>query len=38
VRELVAPLADDRPLGIEVERLAREALESGELLLRVSGS
>jgi histidine ammonia-lyase len=38
VRELVAPLADDRPLGVDVERLAREALESGELLLRVSGS
>ena len=38
VRELVAPLDDDRPLGIEVERLAREALASGELLARVSGS
>lgn len=38
VRELVEPLLEDRPLGIEVERLAREALENGELLARVSRS
>ncbi|MGO9819536.1 MAG: HAL/PAL/TAL family ammonia-lyase [Solirubrobacteraceae bacterium] len=36
VREHVDPLIEDRPLGIEVERLAREALETGELLARVS--
>ena len=36
VRELVEPLDEDRPLGIDVERLAREALASGELLARVS--
>jgi histidine ammonia-lyase len=35
VRESVAPLDDDRPLGIEVERLATEALATGELLARV---
>ena len=35
VREVVAPVADDRPLGPEVERLAREALINGELLARV---
>lgn len=35
VRELVTALDDDRPLGIEVERLAREALSTGELLARV---
>ncbi len=38
VREFVEPLVDDRPLGIEVERLAREALATGELLARVSRS
>ena len=36
VRELVEPLDEDRPLGIDVERLAREALATGELLARVS--
>ena len=35
VRELVAPVVDDRPLGPDVELLAREALTSGELLARV---
>jgi histidine ammonia-lyase len=38
VRELVAPLADDRPLGVDVERVARKALASGVLLARVGGS
>jgi histidine ammonia-lyase len=32
VREWVAPLDDDRPLGLEVQRLATGALASGELL------
>ena len=35
VRELVAPLDDDRPLGREVERLASAALADGLLLRRV---
>jgi histidine ammonia-lyase len=35
VRELVAPLSDDRPLGVDVERLAHQALAPGELLARV---
>jgi histidine ammonia-lyase len=35
VRELVAPLAEDRALGAEVERLAAGALASGALLARV---
>jgi histidine ammonia-lyase len=35
VRESVAPLDDDRPLGVDVERLATAALASGELLGRV---
>lgn len=35
VRELVAPLSEDRPLGAEVELLAREALASGTLMARV---
>ncbi len=35
VRELVAPLSDDRPLGVEVELIAREALASGALMARV---
>jgi histidine ammonia-lyase len=35
VRELVAPLAEDRALGAEVERLAAGALASGVLLARV---
>jgi histidine ammonia-lyase len=35
VREHVAPLDDDRPLGPEVERLAGAALSGGELLARV---
>jgi histidine ammonia-lyase len=35
VRELVAPLGDDRPLGVEVERLADGALAGGLLMHRV---
>jgi histidine ammonia-lyase len=35
VRELVEPLDDDRPLGADVERVARELLESGRLRERV---
>ena len=35
IRELVAPLDDDRPLGVEVELLANEALAGGGLLERV---
>jgi histidine ammonia-lyase len=35
VRELVAPLADDRPLGREVELVARELVASGRLRERV---
>ena len=35
VRELVPPLADDRPLGSEVERVARELVASGRLQKRV---
>lgn len=35
VRELVAPLADDRPLGAEVERVALELVASGVLRERV---
>ena len=35
VRELVEPLSEDRPLGTEVQRLARHLLEDGELLARV---
>ncbi len=35
VRELVAPLADDRPLGGGVERVARELVASGRLRERV---
>jgi histidine ammonia-lyase len=35
VRELVAALDDDRPLGIEVERVARELVASGLLRERV---
>jgi histidine ammonia-lyase len=38
VRELVAPLEDDRPLGADVERLAAEALASGELVTRVQAA
>jgi len=38
VRELVAPLGEDRPLGPDVERLARDALASGELARRVEGA
>jgi histidine ammonia-lyase len=37
IRELVAPVTDDRPLGPDVELLAREALISGELLACVDG-
>ena len=36
VRELVAPLTEDRPLGPDVERVA-EALASGRLLAAVDG-
>ncbi len=35
VREVVAPVTEDRPLGPDVERLAREALINGALLARV---
>jgi histidine ammonia-lyase len=35
VRELVPPLDDDRPLGAEVERVARELVASGVLRERV---
>jgi histidine ammonia-lyase len=35
VRELVPPLADDRPLGTDVERVARELVASGLLRERV---
>jgi histidine ammonia-lyase len=35
VRELVPSLVDDRPLGPDVEQIARGALASGELLARV---
>jgi histidine ammonia-lyase len=35
VRGLVAPLDDDRPLGAEVERVARELVASGVLRERV---
>jgi histidine ammonia-lyase len=38
VRELVSGLGDDRPLGPEVEVLAREALASGLLLHRTRGA
>jgi hypothetical protein len=31
----VSPLKEDRALGADVERLARDALASGELLARV---
>jgi len=35
---LVEPLAADRPLGVDVERVAAEALESGRLLAAVRSS
>ena len=35
VREVVATVTEDRPLGPDVERLAREALINGALLARV---
>ena len=35
VRELVEPLEDDRPLGADVERVARELVASGRLRNRV---
>jgi len=35
VRELVAPLDDDRPLGADVERVARELVASGRLRERI---
>jgi histidine ammonia-lyase len=35
VRELVPALADDRPLGVDVERVARELVASGALRERV---
>jgi histidine ammonia-lyase len=38
VRELVAPLVDDRPLGVDVERVAGEALIKGHLLARVDAA
>ncbi|MGH2915929.1 MAG: HAL/PAL/TAL family ammonia-lyase [Solirubrobacteraceae bacterium] len=38
VRELVPPLDQDRPLGVDVERLAVRALRSGLLAKRVGGT
>ncbi|MBV9819997.1 MAG: histidine ammonia-lyase [Solirubrobacterales bacterium] len=38
VRETVAPLGDDRPFGLEIERLVATALTGGELLAAVSGA
>jgi histidine ammonia-lyase len=38
VRELVAPLVDDRPLGVDVERVAGQALTNGHLLARVDAA
>ena len=35
VSELVAPLTDDRPLGVDVERVADESLATGRLLAAV---
>jgi hypothetical protein len=35
VREYVDELGEGRPLGTDIERLTREALESGRLLKRV---
>jgi hypothetical protein len=35
VRELVAPLDDDRPLGADVELVARKLVASGRLRERV---
>ncbi|MBA2476776.1 MAG: aromatic amino acid lyase, partial [Actinobacteria bacterium] len=35
VSELVEPLSEDRPLGVDVERVAQEALTSGRLLAAV---
>jgi histidine ammonia-lyase len=38
VRELVSPLAEDRPLGVDVERLADAGLAQGELVARVQAA
>ena len=38
VRGLVPALGEDRPLGAEVERVAAELLDSGELLRRVAAA
>lgn len=38
VRELVSPLDDDRPLGVDVERLTDAALVRGQLLERVEAA
>ncbi len=38
VRELVEPLYDDRPLGVDVERVAAQALEGGVLVARVEAA
>ena len=38
VRELVPALDEDRPLGVEVERLAGAGLAGGELLARVQAA
>jgi len=35
VSELVKPLSEDRPLGVDVERVASEALATGRLLATV---
>ena len=38
VRELVAPLDEDRPMGPDVQRLSDRALVTGELLARVGAA
>jgi histidine ammonia-lyase len=38
VRELVSPVSEDRALGVDVERLARDALGGGELLADVQAA
>jgi hypothetical protein len=38
VRELVAPLGGDRPLGVDVERLADAGLARGALVARVQAA
>ena len=38
VRELSAPLADDRPLGVDVELVAREAIMNRRLITLVDAA